>query len=1025
MKKIILLIYLIIGFSNLASFSQERAITGKVTASEDGSPLAGVSISVKGTTVGVTSDANGLYKISAPPTAVLRFSFVGFTTKLIPINNQINVDVTLVSTIANLDEVVVTGYGATLKKKETTGATANIKGDVIENLPLQSFDKALQGRISGVQIQSANGVPGGAVSVRIRGVGSITAGNEPLYVVDGVQLNNRNDGGATVSTNPLAFLNPNDIESIDVLKDAATAAIYGSQAANGVVLITTKKGKGGRTKVSFNYYRGIVEPLPTLNVLNSQEFINARITAVQTNNPTIAPATVRGNVLAALGFNRDLSETDFAAIPTYNWQGEVYKNGSISNYEASIQGGNDKTSFYTSFAYNAQDASLINIDFNRVSGRFNIDHKINDKFKLETGINLSQINQRGPYGDARGTTAFSGAQYSAPLILPFNKPYNEDGSFYGLPSSGITMVGDLSGNVVASSEYIKSKGTINQLVGNLGLTYILNKNLIFKVLGGLDYRLLSSSFFGDPRLADYNAVRGTLSEATVNNLNYTTNATINFNNTFNQKHNLRVLAGIEYREEVNTGSAFNAAGFPTPELNTASAAAEPSSVGGFWTGVKTAGIFTNLGYDFDKKYLINFVARYDGSSRFGANNQWGFFPSVSAKWNIMEERFLKNSTAVSDLGLRFSYGSTGNSQIGNFDSRRLFGLGGVYQGFSAIAPAQLGNPNLRWERNVTLNAGLDYGFWGGKIKGSVEVFDRKSKDLLLSRSIPFTNGFVDVNGSSFITENIGEVTNRGFEFGISTINIDKGGFNWTTDFNFTAIDNKVTKLYEGQDVLPGNLAIRLGYPIGTNVNVPFAGINPANGRPMWYDLNNNITYLVRAADQRPLGHNILTKQFGGLTNTFSYKGIELSAFLQYDFGRVLSNLQEFRLADNAGALRNGLKYYWDNRWTTPGQITDVPRPADVRTEINGRVSSYQTQSRFFQDASYIRLKQVSLSYSLPKSVITKLKFDNIKIYAQAVNLLTWTKWTGFDPEFTDLSGNGNQGIVPQSRSFTFGIQLGL
>ena len=225
--------------------------------------------------------------------------------------------------------------------------------------------------------------------------------------------------------------------------------------------------------------------------------------------------------------------------------------------------------------------------------------------------------------------------------------------------------------------------------------------------------------------------------------------------------------------------------------------------------------------------------------------------------------------------------------------------------------------------------------------------------------------------------------------------------------------------------MPGNLAIRVGYPIGTNVNVPFAGVNPANGRPMWYDLNNNITYLVRAADQRPLGHNILTKQFGGLTNTFSYKGIELSAFLQYDFGRVLQNLQEFRLADNAGALRNGLKYYWDNRWTTPGQITDVPRPADLRTEINGRVSSYQTQSRFFQDASYIRLKQVSLSYSLPKSVITKLKFDNIKVYAQAVNLLTWTKWTGFDPEFTDQAGNGNQGIVPQSRSFTFGIQLGL
>jgi TonB-dependent starch-binding outer membrane protein SusC len=291
---------------------------------------------------------------------------------------------------------------------------------------------------------------------------------------------------------------------------------------------------------------------------------------------------------------------------------------------------------------------------------------------------------------------------------------------------------------------------------------------------------------------------------------------------------------------------------------------------------------------------------------------------------------------------------------------------------------------------------------------------------LLTRSIPQTNGFAD------ITENIGEVVNRGLEFGISTVNYDRGGLRWTTDFNITVQNNKVTKLYEGQDVLPGNLAIRVGYPIGTNVAVPFAGVNPANGRPMWYDLNNNISYLSRTADQRPLGHDILTKQFGGLTNTISYKGIELSAFLQYDFGRVLPNLQELRLADNAGALRNGLAYYWNNRWTTPGQITDVPRPADARTEISGRISSYQTQARFFQDASYIRLKQLNLSYTFPNKVINHLGFQTLRVYAQAVNLLTWTKWTGFDPEFFELSsGLSNQGSVPQARNFTFGIQIGL
>jgi TonB-dependent starch-binding outer membrane protein SusC len=1005
--------------------AQDRTVTGKVTSSEDGSPLPGVSVSVKGLTRGATTGSDGTFKISVPANATLNFSFVGFKKQSVVVGTKSNVDVVLASDASEIEEVVVVGYGATIKKKEATGATSNLKGEVIENLPMQSFDRALQGRMAGVQVQSSNGVPGGAVSVRIRGTGSITAGNEPLYIVDGVQLNNRNDGGATVSTNPLSFLNPDDIESIDVLKDAASAAIYGSQAANGVVLITTKKGKAGRTKVTFNYFGGIVEPLPTLNMMNSQEFISARITALQTSNPTVAPLTVRGNALAGLGFSRDLTDADIAALPTYDWQKEVYKTGTASNYEASIQGGNDRTSFYTSFSFNQQDASLINIDFKRLAARVSIDHKISDKIKLETGVNLSQIKQRGPYGDARGSLAFSAPQYAAPLILPFNRIYNDDGTYYGLPASGITMAGDLSGNVVAASDLIKSENSINQLVGNIGLTYTINKDLIFKALGGLDYRLLYTSFFGDQRLSDYNAVRGSLSEANNNNLNYTTNATLNYFKTIAKNHNVKILIGGEYRSEVNTGTSFNANGFPTPELNTANAAAEPSSVGGFWTAVKNAGIFTNIGYDYNKKYLINFVGRYDGSSRFGANNQWGFFPSVSAKWNIMEESFLKNSTTVTDLGLRFSYGSTGNSQIGNFDSRRLYGLGDVYQGFSSIAPSQLGNPNLRWERNVTLNLGLDYGFLRGKIKGSIEVFERTSKDLLLSRSIPFTNGFVNNNGTSFITENIGEVVNRGFEFGISTTNFDKGGFRWVTDFNFTALDNEVTKLYEGQDVLPGNLSVRVGFPLGTNVNVPFAGVNPANGRPMWYDLNGNITYIVRTSDQRPLGHNTLTKQFGGLTNTISYKGIELTALLQYDFGRVLPNLQEFRLADNAGALRNGLKYYWDNRWTTPGQITDVPRPADVRTEISGRVSSYQTVSRFYQDASYVRLKQVGLSYLLPNKIISRIGFQSVKFYTQAINLLTWTKWTGFDPEFTDLSGNGNQGIIPQSRSFIFGVQIGL
>jgi len=1020
MRKFLLGSWLLSLLVCLPVLAQDVSVSGRVTSSDDNGGLPGVSVQVKGTTRGTTTDAQGNYKINAPASARLVFSFIGYKRQEVAVGNQAQLNIKLENDAENLSEVVVVGYGAAVSKKEATGATANVKGEVIENLPLQSFDRALQGRAAGVQITSSNGTPGGAVQVRIRGVGSISAGNEPLYVVDGVQLNNRNDGG-NVSNNPLSFLNPNDIESIDILKDAATAAIYGAQAANGVVLVTTKRGKAGaKAKVNLNLYRGTVEPIRQLEVLNTQQWIQVRQEALTTNTPTLTPAASRTSVLQSLTLPVDLSDQAIAALPTYNWQEEAYRPGSITNADLSVQGGNERTTYYVSGSYNKQDAILRNVDFQRFSGKLNLTTKLNNKVSLDVGLTAANIVQRGPYGGAEGSLAFGAPQYSAPLILPINPIYNPDGSYYGLPASGIVMPGDLSQNVIANSNLIVSKTGTNQLVSNIGLNYAITKNLVFKAFGGLDYRSVNSSFFGDPRVSDYFNIRGTLNQFVNNNINQTTNATLNYNQTFG-KHTVGVLVGAEYRQEINETTSLNAQGFPTPELNTANAAAEPVSVGGFWSSFKRAGVFTNLRYEYEKRYILSGILRYDGSSRFGSNNRWGYFPSISAKWNIAEEKFLKSSSVISDLGLRFSVGSTGNDQVSNFASRRLYGLGGVYQGNAGIIVSQLGNPNLRWERNVTYNVGLDYGFFGGRVKGSIEAFERISRDLLLTRSIPQTNGF------NSIFENIGEVRNRGLEFDITTINVNTGGFRWETNFNITFLDNKVTKLFDGADVLPGNLGVRVGLPLLTNVGVPYAGVNPANGRPMWYDPSGNITYLVRTADQRPLGHSGISKQFGGFTNTFSYKGFELSGLLQYDLGRTIYNAQEFRLADNAGALRNSLTYYFDNRWTTPGQITSVPRPANNRTELSGRISSYQSGPRFFQDASYVRLKQVSLSYSLPSAVVSRLKLSGVKVYAQAINAFTWTKWTGFDPEFAiEVDGSrDNQGIIPQSRSYTFGIQIGL
>jgi TonB-linked SusC/RagA family outer membrane protein len=804
-------------------------------------------------------------------------------------------------------------------------------------------------------------------------------------------------------------------------------------------LITTKKGKAGaRTRFDFNYYKGIVEPMPTLEMMNTQQFIQIRQEALATVFPALAadPVALRAATLAGtptipgLNLPGNLTDEEIAALPSYDWQKEAFKTGKIDNYELSMSGGNDVTTFYTSVSYNHQDGSLINIDFDRMTGRVNLAQKITPKLTFETNLNLSSVRQRGPYGDARATTAFGAPQYASPTILPLNPIYDpETGDYYGIPGSGTALVGDLNHNVIANSYFIKSLGRTNQIVGNASLSYNAAKGLLLRAFVGMDYRHLYTEFYGDPRTQDNYAFRGQQTTVNNTNRNLTTNYTANYSGTFGERHNVSALAGFEYRDEVNEGSNFNGTGFPTPDFTTANAAATPVAIGGFWTGFKRVGYFGNLKYDLDKKYFLSLTMRYDGSSRFGANNQFGAFPSVSAAWNIFEENFLKTSNVVSDLRIRASWGTTGNDQIGNFDSRILYGLGGtrntlngmngLYGGVSGIGIAGLGNPDLRWEKNETYNIGIDYGFFNNRVSGSVDVFRRYSKDLLLDMAVPQTSGY------NSIRKNVGEVMNEGFEFELRTTNVDAGNFRWETNFNITLLRNEVLSLFDGLPVLPGDQSVRVGYPLFSNVNNPFAGVNPANGRPMHYDINGNITYIRSAADLQPMGHENFSNMYGGFTNTFSYKGIELSAFFQYDYGRTAINFQNFRMADNAAVLRNSRIYYAENRWTTPGQLTDVPRPAYNRTESSARISSYQTTARFYEDASFIRLKQVTLGYNLPTSILSKYRISNVRVYAQAVNLLTWTKWTGYDPEFQETDANrGTEGIIPQTRNYTFGVQVG-
>ena len=999
---------------NAVAFSQGRVITGTVTSTEDGLGVPGATVLVKGTTIGTATDIDGKYSINVPAGSnVLVFTFVGLTSQEVNIGNRSTINVALESDVTALSEVIVTGYG-TQPKREVTGAVSSVKGDAIQNLPLQSFDRALQGRASGVQVRSSNGLPGGAVNIRIRGVGSVNAGNEPLFIVDGVQLNNQSNASFTQS-NPLAFLNPNDIESMEILKDAASAAIYGSQAANGVVIITTKKGKQGKAKFEFNAFSGETQPMKFLDILGGAEWYGMRRDAFINSGV----ANPEANALSNMGrlpsnwttLTRPALDALGLALPTYDWQREVMGAGRLQNYEMSVSGGDDKTTFFLSGSYNYQEASFRPVDFERGTVRIALTHQATKRLSIETNMNLSTFQQNVPFaveGSFLGNPAFS-----ASAVLPHNAIYNEDGTY------NTAIAGVLGQNVVLVNAYNSGLQRTNTAVGNLITNYKIAKNLSFRSLFGLDYRLLQGDNYRDPRTPDGAGVIGRSSVQSDWRTRFITTQTLNWNKTFNGVHNMSALAGVEYLSETREGISGAGIGFPTFQFRTIQSAATPESVSGFWTGYRRASVFSSVNYDFKKKYLLTVTARYDGSSRFGTENQYGLFPSVRLGWSLVEEEFLKNSSTVSEMKFRASYGLTGNDQIGNFDARGLYGGGGNYSGSAGIVPSSLANLGLSWETNNTLNLGLDFGFFENRITGSVDAFDRRTKDLLLSQPILWINGF------GGISNNVGELQNRGLEFELSTVNVDKGGFRWNSSFNITKIDNQILSLYSGLKFLPANPGIAVGQPVGRSgegavFSQEYVGVNPATGRPMWLDINGNITYLPLAADRKYQGSSLGTV-FGGLNNNFSYKGFELTTFFTYEYGGVGGDGQYGFLRENGTRLTlNALREVNDRSWKTPGQITDIPRNLTTNGGNEVRSVGRNSGTASLLKYDFIRLSQLTVAYSFKPSLVSRIGLTRARIYAQGVNLWTYTDYPGYDPEFT---GAGT-GQIPLTKSYTLGVQIG-
>lgn len=971
-----------------------------IVVDEHGLPLPGATITVKGTGKKAISDSRGEFHLkNVDEKAELVISYLGYESKELRVAKDMRT-IKLTPIEGNLDDVVISGFGIKQIKKDLTGASSQISGKEISTIPVQSFDNALAGRAAGVQITSSSGLPGAAVTVNIRGISSITAGTQPLYIVDGVQVISGDNSRQFASSNALAGINPDDIESINILKDAAAASIYGAQAANGVVVITTKRGKSGKTQINFNSSVGISKVIKKAPILNTAEFIQLSKEAIvnRYGSLTAAPTSVQ-TLLTSFG--------DPATAPTYDWQDAVFRTGLAQNYALNATGGNEKTKFFVSGAYNKQIGQEIGQDFNRVTGRLNLDHKISEKFSFETSLNLSSFTQNG----TTGGTAFSNPNRTAILTAPINAIYNPDGTYNTL------LYGAYPNNVVQTAAYNIQRANTKAVVGNVVLNYQILPDLKFRSSFSENYSYIAENSYTDPRTPDGASVNGSASVANTTFTDFNTDQTLNYSHIFNQKHKLNVIGGFSYKQEVNEGNNASGTGFPSYQFKTLQSAAVKTDANSFYTAYKLAGYFARADYSFNEKYLASATVRYDGSSRFGSNKRYGTFPAGSLGWRISKEDFLSKVSWIDELKLRGSYGILGNSSIGNFASRSLYQGSGSYNGQPGISPT-LGNDDLSWEQAATTDVGVDFSFFKGRLSGGVGAFRKKTTDLLLSRNLPITSGYSGIN------TNIGKLKNEGIEIELNTINLKSTDFEWSTTLNATFIRSKLLELNDGLQQL--NSTYFVGKPLLSYFVVEYAGVNPADGNPMYYDANGNITYNPTAADRKIVGSQ-LPKGYGGITNTFRYKAFTLTAFIQYQYGSKINNVDAQFNRRMGSTIDRNQDISELRRWQNPGDITDTPRPyyntgVPAAAQSGGitYLSPYGATSRFIEDGSYIRLKNINLSYRFPVSWLgTTIR--SLQVYAQAYNLVTLTKFTGLDPE---VQGS-TSGIVPQYKNYTFGVQLGL
>jgi TonB-linked SusC/RagA family outer membrane protein len=994
----------------------DKTVSGKVIASEDGAPLPGVSVVVKGTTTGTNTDGEGNFKVNVKDdAAVLVFSAVGFEKQEIPVGNRSTINITLVTDQKSLNEVVVVGYG-TQKKSQMTGAISQVTAKQITEMPLTNLGQALQGRAAGVDVSQSGSKPGAAPRILIRGRRSFNAGNDPLYVVDGIPLSAGYED-----------INPNDIQSLEVLKDATATAIYGARGANGVVLVTTKRGGNkGKTTVTLDTYAGASNAYSQLELFSGSEFAEYvreayRATGLYRDaagNPVptgVADAAADAKV-AVLGGDPNVA-AGIAAGRNTQYQDLILRTGLMQNHTIGIQGGNDRTSFYISGGF-FQDKGITKLlDFTRNSLRANIDHQVNKRLKIGMSTYMMYSIRNGenlnPYANTLNAN-------------PLGAAYNADGSLLFEPTNDALLSNPLSEvEPGVNVDNTKKYRIFNSIYAEV------------KIIDGLTYRLNLGPDFTISRWGRFigsetNARRRGDAQAFNENrfgFNMTMENILNYNKTVG-KHTLNVT-GVQsiqkdnferYRSEVQ-GIPAQAQSFYS--LNSATSVLGVQSSLTEWT---IASLMGRVNYSFDDKYLLTVTMRRDGSSRFGENTKYGNFPGIAVGWNITNEPFMKNVTFVDMLKLRGGWGKVGNQGVAPYQTQGL--LGRTTYAFGATGafgfrPGTISNPNLRWESSANANIGLDFALFRGRIQGSLEFYETNTKSLLLNDFLPGSVGF------NFFSNNVGHTRNKGIELGISTVNVNtKNGFKWTTDFQFTRNREEIVELYNGKVDDLGNRWF-IGYPLNTYFDFKKAGIWQTNEADLAKSYGSEVGQIkvqdtdgdgrITAADRVIIGNDV-PKWSGGLTNRFEFKGFDLSFFLFGRFGNtILSGFHRNQL-QLAGRYQQIKVDYW-----TPNNPTnEFPRP-----KSNQEFPVYNS-TLFYYDGTFIKLRNINFGYTFSNAIAKKIGAESLRLYASIQQPKIWssylTKYNGVDPEAA-ITGSPtgttevNSGVTPSTTVTTFGLNV--